>query len=261
MIKKAFTVLLAAGLLALTATPALAASDDKDKGKIELKTRKTAAVVEGDTAWVAISWKAKYADATEFKITVETEDDDVTIVYPANTATYSSLMDNDTLSTDEIDFTSLQVSMPYDSKKIKLKVTATWVQNGEDHEEDFKVDVPVAKFKGDDIAQATKDAGPISAASPAWLGVEWTGLAPSLDDVEMTVSGPAGAAITYPGERAFTSLYYDSTLEDGETDVARFLVDVAAMAPGDYSFEVELSYAKAGKTESVTGVVSFEVTG
>jgi hypothetical protein len=40
MIKRAFTVLLAAGLLALTATPALAASEDKDEGKIELKTKR-----------------------------------------------------------------------------------------------------------------------------------------------------------------------------------------------------------------------------
>jgi hypothetical protein len=280
MMKKALTLLLAASLLALSSVPAFAAADDndattdsvsindksdrgdkgRDEGKVELKTKKTAAVVEGDTAWVAFSWKAKGADATEFKIVAETDAEGVTITYPTNTDTYSSLMDNDTLSAGEIDFTSLRVSVPYGSKKVKLKVTATWVQNGESQEEDYKITVPVAKFRGDDIAQATKDSGVVSATSPAWLEVEWTGLAPILEDVEITVNGPAGATITYPADRAFTSLYYNNSLEDGETDVARFLVDASTLTPGTYSLSVEVSYTKGGRTNSAVGDFAFEVT-
>jgi hypothetical protein len=280
MMKKALTLLLAASLLALSSVPAFAAADDndattdsvsindkrdrgdkdRDEGKVELKTKKTAAVVEGDTAWVAFSWKAKGADATEFKIVAETDAEGVTIAYPTNTDTYSSLMDNDTLSAGEIDFTSLRVSVPYGSKKVKLKVTATWVQNGESQEEDYKITVPVAKFRGDDIAQATKDSGVVSATSPAWLEVEWTGLAPILEDVEITVNGPAGATITYPADRAFTSLYYNNSLEDGETDVARFLVDASTLTPGTYSLSVEVSYTKGGRANSVVGDFAFEVT-
>jgi hypothetical protein len=280
MMKKALTLLLAASLLALSSVPAFAAADDndattdsvsindksdrgdkgRDEGKVELKTKKTAAVVEGDTAWVAFSWKAKGADATEFKIVAETDAEGVTIAYPTNTDTYSSLMDNDTLSAGEIDFTSLRVSVPYGSKKVKLKVTATWVQNGESQEEDYKITVPVAKFRGDDIAQATKDSGVVSATSPAWLEVEWTGLAPILEDVEITVNGPAGATITYPADRAFTSLYYNNSLEDGETDVARFLVDASTLTPGTYSLSVEVSYTKGGRTNSAVGDFAFEVT-
>ncbi len=284
MIKKAFTVLMAVSLLVLSALPALAATDSGvtetvttdsntvqdrgdvrdsggDKGKVELKTKKTAAVVEGDTAWVALSWKAKGTDATDFRIVVKTENDGVTIAYPVNTGSYSSLMDNDTLSASEIDFTSLRISVPYGSRKVKLKITATWLQNGENQKKEYKVTVPVARFRGDDIAQATKDAGSVSAADPAWLEVEWTGLAPLLNDVEITVDGPRGAVITYPADRTFTSLYYNNSLEDGETDVARFLVDATALPPGSYSLKVEVSYTKAGRANSATGEFSFEVTG
>lgn len=281
MMKKAITVLMATSLLVLSAVPALAAEndtatindtvtvDDKvdvkdkggDKGKVELKTKRTAAIVEGDTAWVAFSWKARGADATDFRIVAETDNDGVTIAYPTNTGSYSSLMDNNTLSSGEIDFTSLRISVPYGSKKVKLKVTATWVQNGEDQKKDYKITVPVARFRGDDIAQATKDSGSVSVSDPAWLEVEWTGLAPLLDDVEITVNGPRGAIITYPADRTFTSLYYNNSLNDGETDVARFLVDATALAPGSYSLKVEVSYTKAGRANSTTGEFSFEVTG
>ncbi len=270
--KKALTLLIATSLLALSATPVLAA--DKagtsqaqaqqvtrtKSGKVVLKTKKTAAVVEGDTAWVAISWKAKNTDATGFRIVASTNAAGVTISYPENTGAYSSLMDNDTLSAGEIDFTSLKVSVPYGSKNVNLNVTATWVQDGQTQTKDYSVKVPVAKFKGDDIAQATSDAGSVSKGAPAWLGVAWTGIAPSLDNVQMTVSGPADVVITYPADGSFTSLLYDATLDDGETDIANFLVDAAAMTPGSYIFDVVLSYTRGGVSKSVAGQVSFQVT-
>lgn len=271
--KKALTLLLTIGLLAFSAAPVLAAEetendkveardtrDAKREGKVILKTKKTAAVVEGDTGWVAFSWKAERADATDFKVIVKTETDGVIIEYPANTVSYTSLMDNDTLSANEIDFTSVRLSIPYGTKNVKLKVVATWVQNGKTQTQDYDIKVPVAKFFGDDLAQATKDAGSVSVTEPAWLGVEWTGLAPIIEDIEITVSGPGGAIVTYPADRSFTSLYYNNTLEDGETDVARFLVDAAALAPGSYTLIVEVSYTKAGAANAVVGEMSFTVT-
>lgn len=273
MMKKALTLLLTVGLLAFSAAPVLAAEEtknekaevkdadeSKDEGKIKLKTKKTGAVVEGDTAWVAFSWKAERSDATNFKVVVKTETDGVIIEYPTNTGTYTSLMDNDTLSADEIDFTSVRLSVPYGTKKVKLKVVATWVQNGKNQTQDYDIKVPIAKFSGDDIAQATNDAGSVSVTEPAWLAVEWTGLAPVLNHIEITVSGPAGAVITYPADRSFTSLYYNNALEDGETDVARFLVDATALAPGSYTLVVKVSYTKAGAATSVVGDMTFTVT-
>jgi len=279
MIKKLITVLVSASLIALVATPALASDDAQTDrrtaveevsvdrrpiegdAKVNLRTKRTAAILEGDTAWVAISWQAKRTDATDFRIVAKTETAGVAISYPENTGTYSSLMDNDTLSAGEIDFTSLKISVPYGIRGLTLTVNATWVDGEGKQEKDFKVRVPVARFRGDDIAQVTTDAGSVTTSDPGWLGVEWTGIAPTLDDVEMIVTGPAGSVITYPADRSFTSLYYDNTLEDGETDVARFLVDAAAVRPGTYTVDVVLTYTKSGKPASVTGQASFEITG
>jgi len=278
MIKKLLTLLISASLIGLFATPALASDEAQTdtrtevdevtverrpvdgEAKVDLKTKRTAAILEGDTAWVAISWKASKADATDFRIVAKTETAGVAISYPENTGSYSSLMDNDTLSAGEIDFTSLKISVPYGIKKVNLTVNATWIDGEGKQEKDFKVQVPVAKFRGDDIAQVTTDAGSVATTDPGWLGVEWTGIAPTLDDVEMIVTGPEGSVITYPADRPFTSLNYDDTLEDGETDVARFLLDAAAVAPGTYTVEVVLSYSKGGESTSVTGKASFEVT-
>ncbi|MFV1970063.1 MAG: hypothetical protein ACC683_03545 [Acidimicrobiia bacterium] len=269
MMKRTLTVFLAAALLATFATPALAG----DEAKVQLKTKKTAAVVEGDTAWVAISWMAKKADASDFRITASTNNAGVTISYPENTDPHSSLWDTDTLSNGEIDFTSLQVSVPYGSKDVKLIVAATWTSDGKKQSKDYKVKVPVARFKGDDVAQSTDDVGSVPIATAAeldnasddgkgsWLGVDWTGLAPVVEKVQMTVTGPKGLVITYPGEGSFTSLYYDDTLEDSETDTARFRVDTSGMTAGKYTLDLELSYTIDGEKRSVKGQVSFEVTG
>jgi len=259
MMKRTLTLLIAVALLVLSATPALAG--DGGKGKVELKTKKTAAIVEGDTAWVAISWKAKKTDATNFRIVATTDVAGVTISYPENTDPYSSLMDNDTLSANEIDFTSLYISVPYGVKKVKLKVTATWTQDGKNQSKDYKVVVPVAKFTGSDVAQVTTDAGAVTAASPQWIKIDWTGVAPILNDVQMTVSGPTGIVITYPNDRAFTSLSYDNILVAGETDFASAYVDVSALSTGSHTLDVVLTYSKGGAISSVTGQVAIEVTG
>jgi len=182
-----------------------------------------------------------------------------------DTDPYSSLWDNDTLSDGEIDFTSLQVSVPYGSKDVKLIVAATWTSDGEKQSKEYKVKVPVAKFSGDDIAQVTTSAGSVSAGSPDWLGVEWTGIAPVLENVRMTVNGPVGAIISYPEidkqPGTYTSLHYNDTLVAGETDIARFKVDASGMAPGTYAIDLELSYTKGTEAKAVKGQISFKVTG
>jgi len=264
--KKALTVLLAVTLLTSFATPALAAEAQVDlrmrKTTVDLKTTTTAAVVEGDTAWVQLSWTARNTDATNFRITASTRTPGVTISYPTNTDRYASLMDNDTLSVGEIDFTSLQVSVPYGSRNVGLIVAATWTADGQKQRSRYKVEVPVAKFTGDDLAQVTTSAGSVSVGTPAWLGVEWTGIAPVLGNVKMTVNGPAGAIISYPANTGtYTSLHYNDTLVAGETDIARFNVDASAMKPGTYTIDLELSYTKGTDTKAVKGQVSFDVTG
>jgi hypothetical protein len=248
-------------LVLLVASPALAAP----KGRVELKTRKTAAVVEGTTTWIALSWAGKNIEATDFRVEAKTFNRGVTIAYPENTGDHTSLWDNDTLSADEIDYTALQVSVPYGSRSVGISLTATWTADGKNQSKKFRVKVPVAKYKGEDIAQSTTDAGSVSQNEPAWIGVDWIGIAPSLQNVQMTATSPDGAIITYPNQKGtekpgvYTSLHFDDTLVAGETDTARVLIDASNMKLGAYTLNLELSYTKGSRTQTVDGRVSFKV--
>ena len=143
---------------------------------------------------------------------------------------------------------------------MRLAVTATWVQSGESRSRTYQVFVPSARYRGEDVVLVTLMAGSVPVATPTWLGVEWSGLAPRLENVTMIVAGPVGISIVYPAEGPSTSLHYDDLLEDGETDVARFLVDASGLTPGSYALDVTLTYMRGGTGGPAAGTVSFDVT-
>ena len=103
-------------------------------------------------------------------------------------------------------------------------------------------------------ASATLDLG-----TSAWVDVDFTGLAPSVDDMRMTVTGDL--PIVYPGDRGFTSLHGDEQLEDGETDTARVRIDAVDVLPGSYELATELTYDFDGRTFTRTGTVAVTITG
>ena len=262
MMKRTLTLLMAVILLTLAASPALAAP----KGRVDLKTKRTAAVLEGSNSWVTLSWAAKNMEASDFRVEATTSTRGVTVSYPDNTGSYTSLMVDDTLSSSEIDFTALKLSVPYGTKSFKLTVTATWTANGDEQSKKHTVKVPVAKFKGDeDVVQSSDDAGTVSLSDGfAWLSVEWTGVAPSVQDVRMTVTNADGATVAYPDAKdgsagTYTSLVYDDVLTAGESDDANVRVDASGMEPGTYTLQLKLSYTKAGSSETVEGKASFTV--
>ncbi|MGI9528143.1 MAG: hypothetical protein ACR2NG_00400, partial [Acidimicrobiia bacterium] len=141
----------------------------------------------------------------------------------------------------------------------KLRVTAQWTDDSGEHEERFAVQVKVARHKGDDLALSSDQLGSVAQDEPVWKGVGWTGIAPQLGNVKMTVDGPQGLGITYPNDGSSTSLHYDDVLSDGETDEARFLVDASSLSPGQYKVAVTLSYSKAGQNHTVDGSLMLTV--
>lgn len=255
MRRKLTITILAALLVVAVAQPAYA----DEEAELRLKTKKTAAIVEGDTVWVSLSWTAKEADARDFRVIATPRTRGVTVEYPENTGDHTSLMVDDVLLENEIDFTSIKVHVPYGTKSFRLPVVAYWTDDDGEHKEQFTVRVPVAKHKGDDIAMSSSELGSVSQGEPVWKAVAWTGIAPELADVKMTVAGPADLVVVYPGEGSSTSLHYDDVLDDGETDEARFLVDASALSPGSYDVAVTLSYAKAGRSHSVDGRLTLTV--
>lgn len=251
------------------AAPASAKGAADGTAKVKLETKKTPAVVQGGQGWVALNWRGSGADASDFRVTATTKVAGVEISYPETTGgAYSSLMDDDVLSVDDIDFTALHLSVPYGTKKFTMAVTASWTDGNGTVEKHFKVQVPTIAYSGDDVALVTDVADTNSktledGSSQIWVDVAWSGLAPSLSDVRMTVDSPDDIEIGYPDPsgsgQAWSGLARDDRLDQGETDVARFRLDPATMDAGAYELAVTLTYVRDGATRSTTGTITVSI--
>lgn len=255
MTKRITLIALVAALTMAVMAPATAAPDPQ----LKLETHRTAGILEGESRWLAISWSAKFGDLENFKVVASMEAKGATIAYPENTGDHASLMQDDILAVDEIDFTSFLVSVPYGTKDVKLELKASWTEDGESESEEFKVSIPVAKYSGEDVVMVTEHAGSVNKAEAGWLGVEWLGVAPHISDVHMTVNGIEGMAVEYPSEGKSTSLHFDDVLDSGENDVARFYVDATGLEPGTYKVTVDLTYTRGSTRDSLSGTIVFDV--
>ena len=230
-----------------------------------LLTDQVPAVTAGDTVWIALTWAAQGVEATGFRV-VATKAKGVDVAYPANTVDHTSLMADDTLSDGEMDFTSLQLTVPYGTKKkVEIELEVTYQVDGQTSHEvlvgskrekkkKVKLKVPVETYTGTDVGQVSLDPQTIVAGSGGWIDIAYTGYAPRVDDFQVVVTDASGLPLEYP-QGAYTSLVHDAVLEDGETDVARVYVDTSGAAPGDYQFAVEATWTKAGSPGSLTGTV------
>jgi hypothetical protein len=248
-------------LLMSTAVPVAAAPKPNVDKDVELTNYETAAIVAGDSAWIALNWRGGGGDAENFKLVVKKPDPDVQIRYPANTETYTSLWADATLSDGEYDFTAVHVTVPYAAgRDIKLLFTLTYEHNGKEKRRDFNVRVPVVEYAGgEDLQQVTSSLGELALGESAWVGVSYAGLAPRLDDFQLTVTDTGGLPVVYPGDGSTTSLHHDARLEDGETDIARFRVDAYDIPAGTYTIEVLATYRKDTSAAELVGSVTLEI--
>jgi hypothetical protein len=251
------TTAIAALLVIGTASPAIAKGPEAD-----LKTKKTATIVAGDTSWVAINWEGKGGDVTNFKVVAEAPNG-VEVTYPENTPGFTGLMNGHVLSEKEMDFTALQISVPYtQTKKFKITLFVSYEADGQTVEDDFDLTVPVAEYQADeDVAQMTDSVGSIVTGESAWMEVDFTGLAPMVEGFDVVVSDPAGLTVSYPQAHASTSLYFNNVLEDNETDFAAIHVDTTGAAPGTYNLGLKVSYTMAGQSKTFDGTLTLTVTG
>lgn len=239
------------------ASPAVAKSPEAD-----LKTKKAATIVAGDSAWLAINWKGNSGEITNFQVTAEAPAG-IEVAYPDNTPGFTGLMNGHVLSEKELDYTALRVSVPYgQTEDFEIVLTASYMSDGIAVKDTFNVKVPVAVYEADqDIVQVTGSAGSIPAGDADWAEVDFSGLAPMAEGFQMVVTDSDGLTIEYPTDEPFTSLYFDSALEDGETDFAAFWVDTTDAAAGTYTLSLEVTYRMAGQTKTVNGTLSLDVTG
>ncbi|MGZ5383583.1 MAG: hypothetical protein ACXW1Y_02265 [Acidimicrobiia bacterium] len=254
-------LLLAALLIVSTASPAAAGpKPDVDKD-VELTNYETAAIVAGDSAWIALNWVGGGGDAQNFQLVVKKPDAGVEVRYPDNTGTYTSLWADSTLSDGEYDFTAIRVTVPYDAgRDIKLLFTLSYDHAGGQKNRSFNVRVPVVEYAGgEDLKQVTESLGEVALGESAWVGVSYAGVAPRLDDFQLTVTDAGGLSIVYPADGSATSLHHNARLEDGETDVARFRVDAYGVGPGTYTIQIQAKYRKDATTATLAGSVTLVV--
>lgn len=248
-------------LVVATALPVAAAPKPDVDTDVELTNYETAAIVAGDSAWIALNWHGGGGDAENFRLVVKKPDAGVEVRYPDNTATYTSLWADDTLSDGEYDFTAVHVTVPYAAgQDIKLTFTLTYEHAGKQKTRSVNVRVPVVEYVGgEDLQQVTTSLGEVALGESAWVGVSYAGLAPRLDDFQLTITDAAGLPIVYPGEGSATSLHHNARLEDGETDVARFRVDAYDIPADTYTIMIRATYRKDAATAELLGSVSLVV--
>ena len=242
--------------------------EDKDKDEdeeptLELLTPGVPAILKGDTVWITALWTATGGSLENLSVTATGAD----VSYPANTAEYTSLMQDASLSEGEIDFTAIKIAIPNDGKDTFLTLKADWTWNGKKYNKiladgkvtgEAKLDVPTVEFTGDDVSHV--DPGPVSVSQggSGWIDITFAGNAPSVEDFQVTIDGPDSIGVEYP-QTTHTSLVHDNNLEDGETDVARVYVDFSPLAPGDYQITVTARWDKGKEGGSLTGTMTLRV--
>jgi hypothetical protein len=250
-----------AALLVGTALPAAAAPKPNVDKEVELTNYETAAIVAGDSAWIALNWHGGSGDAENFQLVVKKPEAGVEVRYPDNTGSYTSLWADDTLSDGEYDFTAVHVTVPYAAgSDIKLQFTLTYERDGKQKSAVFNVRVPVVQYSGgEDLQQVTASLGEVALGDSAWVGVSYAGLAPRLDDFQLTITDAGGLPIVYPADGLSTSLHHNARLEDGETDIARFRIDAYDVSAGTYTIAIRATYRKDAATAELLGSVTLDV--
>lgn len=246
---------------AVATAPAHAAEgDDAEEVRLNrylsVRTDRTAAVTKGDTAWVTVSLRGKQ-NLEDLQVTATIDQDGAAVDYPANTDTYSSTYADADLDRRETDYIAFEVTIPTEvdgrGRNVSLEMEFTFTHDGDRLRGEDTVRIPVVDFDGSPFA-LTEDDIALPAAANGWVELPFAGLAPEVSDLRVVVEDPIDLDIRYPAE-THTSLARDATLEDGETDVARFRLGEAHWAaPTDATIKVD--YVLAGEAASET----FDIT-
>ncbi len=247
MAKRLFTSLLLGALaLAGLAVPASAASGSSPT----LLSSEKIDWITGSSEWVHLSWTTK-AELDDVEVRVIDLTKGLSVEYP-NGGDFSSLMVDGTLSRHEIDFTALKFTTDPSSKgPKKAKIEISWTDARGRHSAEGSLNFSNKKYKGDDFAILTEDAGITTDPTKPelnWVEFGYKGLAPSTSDMSITASGVLTA---YHPQETFTSLHHDQTLHAGEVDVARVWYDPELVTAGSHSVTVTITYTDAnGKSQS-----------
>jgi hypothetical protein len=248
--------LLGAGL----AAPAAAAQTDA----LSRVTTTAPSMNPGQTAWVSVAWRAS-SNISNVALTV-TAPAGYTVSYPSD-RTFTSLYGSSALAGGTQDFTAFRLSIPYTaSGTATLTLHATWDMGlgKKDNDTsgrnsaDSTLTVPLVAYTGTTLTMTTASVS-VSKAAPSWVKVAFTGGAPSIRDMRITATGPAGLVVTYPGDGTSSGLNGGATLLGGASDFTSFRLDASALAAGTYPLDLVETYSTAAAGRS-TGRVNLVVS-
>jgi hypothetical protein len=250
----------AAGAAAIVPAAAPASASTPDFG---LVIPLLAPMLPGQTGWVSTMWAAA-DDICNARVTASGAG--VTVKYPANTATYSSLSKGDSLAKGQLDYAAFNVSLASNSllALVPLKLDYSYTTKadgaasctGTAHTGTITATLPVIAATGDAVVQKTSTVT-VPKATPVWSQLVFQSRKSGVENLQITVTGaPTGLVVSYPADRAYTALNNGTGLAVGTDDFAAVKFDARSVAAGTYKLTVKLAYGSTTDTNDLTLVVS-----
>jgi hypothetical protein len=250
-------------MLACCIGSAVAAPPGDDVGQL---TTTLPTLNPGQAAWVSTLWKGASVDVTSFQLTADGPRG-ISISYPENTGSYSSLYKDSTLLADDTDYAAFKVQVGdtvLGNQTIVLRVKYRFGDKGGGNSDGprgervsrLEVTLPVVEAAGPTVEQQTSSVGPVSAGSAQWVSVSYKANKPGVTNARLTVTAPAGATVIYPKDGTSTGFAGDTSLSVGATDSASFKIDTGKLLPGSYRLGVDLGY---GGGQHLPGTVTLVV--
>lgn len=199
--------------------------------------------LSGSSEWLNLTWTSS-DQISNVQVVVQPSSKGLTVEYPSNHKGFTSLGVDETLSANEIDFTSVKISTDPASRGTKMAmVYVSWDQNGKSFRSFAgRLQFSNKDYKGQDFAIMTEQASVSNLMDDPdanWIEFNYKGLAPRTNNMKMTVTSDMEV---YHPQREFTSLHHDETLHAGETDVARVWLDPEIATSGNHELTINITY-------------------
>lgn len=217
--------------------------DGESRGELVLLTESGPVVDSGDSVWIALKWTAKGGPVRDVRVIAGGRN--LEVAYPENTGEYSAPWNGPNLTAGETDYTAFKLEVPDDVEAFKLSVRATYTVGGEERSDKWSLKLPVQSYDGEDLVLENPEIELPEGAGMVEL--KFTGIAPSLRRFQVMIPNPEKAYLEYP-QGDFASLERDNRLSRGETDVARFYIDMSYLGAGEHKLELSAIYRRNGKT-------------
>ena len=157
----------------------------------------------GETAWVATLWRAPSEDATSFELTVvQPIPNGISVSYPENTGSFSSLYKQSTLLAGDTDYSSIKLQVgPSVVGAQQIKLNVEYQIAGKKQKQKVDVTLPVVEFSGP--GRRAVDGAPSARSRPSsaeYVDVSYKANKPGVTDARLTATPPGGTTVSYPND-------------------------------------------------------------